>query len=129
MFVVDRDPARFLATISSFVQQVFPGDLLSALSSDTAPAVFPRLVRWSLLDLRRVTLVPPGHWLLLEDTASFRANLRFNGAGTAQNVESIPTTAGNVAFFSPQPIRGDAKLSLERYTDTDRSITAEMDAR
>jgi starch synthase (maltosyl-transferring) len=123
---VDGDPARFLSTISSFGSQVCPADLLSALSSTTSPAIFPRVVLWSLLDLRRVTLVPPGHWLLLEDTASFRANLRFNGSDTAQNVESIPTAAGNVAFFSPQPSPGDAKLSLERYTDADRNITAEI---
>ena len=37
---------------------------------------FPHVVTWTLLDARRVTLVPPGHWLLVEDSAPFRATLQ-----------------------------------------------------
>ena len=37
--------------------------------------MYPRVVSWTMIDSRRVTLVPPGHWLLIEDSAPFRAIL------------------------------------------------------
>ena len=38
--------------------------------------IFPRVIVWTLLDRRRVTPVPPGHWLLVEDSTPFRATLK-----------------------------------------------------
>ena len=49
--------------------------LADLLRADAAGKIFPRVVKWTLLDARRITLVPPGHWLLLEDPAPFRATL------------------------------------------------------
>jgi glycogen debranching enzyme/glycosidase len=37
--------------------------------------VFPCVVTWSTLDARRVTPVPPGYWLLVQDVVPFRATL------------------------------------------------------
>ncbi len=77
---------------------------ICCLKSD-AGKVFPRVVTWTLLDARRVTLVPPGHWLLIEDSAPFRADVANSKTGTGPNppihVQSIPAGKSHVACFCP----------------------------
>ncbi len=95
---------------------------------------FPRVVAWTLLDCRRVTLLAPGHWLLVQDTAPFRAALRPVGGGLPRNVESVPVRGGHAACFAPlleQPGGGlsgagqtDAELRLERYADREQHLKA-----
>ena len=119
---VDRDPAGFLATISSCNQNEFPTGLLDTASPPAVPLNFPQVVTWTLLDARRVTLVPHGHWLLLQDTVRFRASLSRRGAKTTQNVESILTSAGHVAWFPPRQISEDGILALERYAEKDSNV-------
>jgi hypothetical protein len=59
-------------------------------------------------------VVPQNHWLLVEDTAPFRAVL--NGSAAApQHVSSIRVGAKHIASFVPGQTAGDARLSLERY--------------
>jgi starch synthase (maltosyl-transferring) len=94
-----------------------------------------------LLDARRITLVPHGHWLLIEDSAPFRAELRIADCGLrnedtrAIHVQSIPAGKNHVAAFAPcdcsgtgvSPVSffaGDAKLFLECYATTSQKISA-----
>ena len=98
--------------------------------------VFPRVVTWTLLDARRVTLVPAGHWLLIEDSAPFRATLEMpnaecrvpNGKAGAIHVQSIPAGNIHVACFAPFVIRHssfeDAKLFIERHAATSQKVFA-----
>lgn len=80
---------------------------------------FPQVVTWSLLDTRRITLVPPNHWLLVQDEAPFRARLKIEGDETCRHAESIHVRDGFAACFPPLAKASDATLSLERY-GTDR---------
>ena len=98
---VNQLPARFLAAVSNLRQNAFPANFLSELNQPKADPNFPQVVLWSLLDAQRVTLVPPGHWLLLQDTVRFRAKLRSPSARTPQVVESIPAATGHIACFAP----------------------------
>ena len=55
---VDADPHAFLAQLTR-----------------TGDSTYAPVLEWSLADTRRVLLVPPGHWLLVRDTAPFKATL------------------------------------------------------
>ncbi|HWX19948.1 MAG TPA: amylo-alpha-1,6-glucosidase [Candidatus Binatia bacterium] len=111
---VERSPSGFLARIST----------LAHLPPSAVP--YPCVITWSLLDVRRITLVPPGHWLLVQDTAPFRAGLhsRSQDSPANQNVESIPVSDGHIACFAPRQSSTEATLKIERYADTAQHIQA-----
>src|SRR6185437_16028190 len=105
---VECSPKNFLAAISEFAAR--KGSIsLPELLSQGGQNIFPRVIHWTLIDARRITLVPPGHWLLIEDSAPFRATLEMRSTECdAQNetaavhVESIPAGNNHVACFAPQ---------------------------
>lgn len=121
---VDASPGLFLNLISRLAQESEPvsEDALDRLS-DGEP--FASVVNWSLGDARRVTPVPPGHWLLLQDPVPFRAALAGKGQ-SVQNVESLPVADGHVACFAPGQATGDAALSLERYASENQHLQATL---
>ncbi|MFN7138491.1 MAG: amylo-alpha-1,6-glucosidase, partial [Limisphaerales bacterium] len=134
--LVEANPAQFLANVSNLrsrgganaISGMEPsGALLSLLSS---PSEFPRVIRWELIDRRRITPVPPEHWLLLHDKTPFRATLKLAGEKREEHVESIAVHDGYVAFFAPaglskdRTISGDATIVLERYSSELREVTA-----
>ena len=121
--LVERGPADFLAAIPQLDEELLQTDLLAALEQALAKKLFPKIVRWSLGDRRRVKPVPPGHWLLLEDTSPFRATL-LNGTETPLHLQSIQVGASHLASFPPQESTGDARLTLERYADKDSHVQA-----
>ncbi|HLH54485.1 MAG TPA: amylo-alpha-1,6-glucosidase [Verrucomicrobiae bacterium] len=111
---VDEDPARFLGVLSG----IGPGKLSAAFVDELgagSPSAFPQVINWSLLDARRITLVPPGHWLLIQDTAPFRVALECGSTRLARRAGSVSTSIGHIAAFAPQESYGDALLQLERY--------------
>jgi starch synthase (maltosyl-transferring) len=125
---VERSPKNFLAAVAEFAARGAKTPFSQLLSDDQAPPIFPRVVVWTLLDHRRITLVPPDHWLLIEDGVPFRATLEVrNGKGegrTAQPVQSIAVRNGHIACFSPQANAAEAELALERYAAAARKISA-----
>jgi hypothetical protein len=84
------------------------------------------VVTWSLLDRNRTTPIPPGHWLLLEDTAPFRASLNCKDGKPARRVESIPVGTSHIAVFAPRVTPAEATLSLERFTEKDQHVQASV---
>ena len=116
--LVDEAPDRFLSAISA------PKPELTL--DKPLPESFPLVVTWTLLDSRRVTMIPPGHWLLIRDTLPFRAALNSKNHDPlgVQNVQSIPVHDGHVACVAPHQAPGDAQLLLERYGEKDQHIEA-----
>jgi starch synthase (maltosyl-transferring) len=110
---VERSPANFLAAASEFAARNATVSLTELLRDGDTQKVFPRVVIWTLLDSRRTILVPPGHWLLIEDNASFRVMLKT--PGQSQPVQSIAVRNSHVACFAPSATAADAELILERY--------------
>ncbi|MCI0745837.1 MAG: glycogen debranching enzyme N-terminal domain-containing protein, partial [Verrucomicrobia subdivision 3 bacterium] len=88
------------------------GELVTRHSSLATHRYAP-VVSWTLVDSRRITLVPPAHWLLVQDTAPFRATLETRER--ALHAESIQAVGGHFAVFGPTLATGDALLRLERY--------------
>ena len=103
-------------------------DFATLLTEASAQKVFPRVITWTLLDIRRVTLVPPGHWLLVEDSAPFRATLSPQTpdakSETPTHVQSIPAGNGHVACFAPRETAAEANLFLERHAAIAQKISA-----
>ena len=131
--LVEQSPFDLLAAIHHLDTKTLPDDLIAALEKALAEKSFPLVVRWSLVDRRRVTPVPPGHWLLIEDTVPFRAALEVRSAecgarneNAARHAESIVAGKLHIVCFPPREMAADAQLTLERYSENDRQVTADI---
>jgi starch synthase (maltosyl-transferring) len=126
---VGRSPKNFLAAASEFAAQNALTPFADVLLAVEGGKVFPRVVEWTLVDARRVTLVPSGHWLLLADPAPFRATLAMqNSESTIQNfavhVPSIAVGDRHLACFAPRESAAETELTVERYATTPQKISA-----
>jgi starch synthase (maltosyl-transferring) len=124
--MVDASAFRFLAAVQHLDRFRAKSNLISALQNALAASAFPQVIRWNLVDRRRITPVPPDHWLLIEDKTPFRASLHAANGARPQNIESIAAADGHVACFPPRNIFGDARLYLERYTENERQVEASI---
>jgi predicted glycogen debranching enzyme len=126
---VGQSPKNFLAAASEFTVRNAQVPLAELLVEVAAGKVFPRVVQWTLFDVRRITLVPPGHWLLIEDSAPFRATLENRNAKSriqnpATHVQSIAVGNNHVAAFAPRDSAAETELVLERYAATSPKVSA-----
>ena len=121
---VESSPENFLAAASEFVACKEKSSLAELLCDSEQQEIFPRIVKWTLLDARRVTLVPPGHWLLIEDSAPFRATLE--GQNLAVHAQSIAAGDRHIACFAPRDSSAETELILERYATASQKISAEI---
>jgi predicted glycogen debranching enzyme len=122
---VESSPENFLAASGEFAARETKAPLAGLLRETEAGKVFPRIVTWTLIDTRRVTLVPPGHWLLIEDSAPFRAELRNQNENTATiHVQSIAAGNSHVVCFAPRNSAAETELILERYAATSQKVSA-----
>jgi starch synthase (maltosyl-transferring) len=119
---VESSPENFLAAASEFTARNAKTPLADLLVEVEAGKIFPRVVKWTLLDARRITLVPPGHWLIVEDSAPFRATLEIQDL--AVHAQSIAVGDRHIASFAPRESAAETKLTLERFTATSQKISA-----
>ena len=122
---VDRNPAGFLAALRHIDLTRSPLDLVTALDSAIGRAGFAEVVVWERIDARRVTLVPPLHWLLIRDDVPFRASLTGDGRRPS-HVQSVHVANGFVAFFPPSVVAEDARVLLERYAPAETHVQADV---
>ncbi len=123
------DPARFLAIQSQLDHAMVQQDLLAALMAATKRDPFPQVAFWTPADRRRVLPVPPGHWLLLRDTAPFLATLTIEGEETSRHAQSVPVTGGYVVSFPPRvknEMGTDATLHFTRFVPEDAHVAASL---
>jgi predicted glycogen debranching enzyme len=120
--LVESGPAAFLAAVSNLDPAQVKEDVVAALQQAMAQNHFPPVAVWDLLSQQRITVVPQDHWLLLEDTAPFRATLKTN-SGTPQHTQAMRVDGRYIGVFVPGQERGEAELNLERYGTTITQIT------
>ena len=72
---VAAGPQQFLSSLSVVNPQVLKTDVIRALDEAAAAGAFPNVITWELIDARRITPIPPGHWLLVSDLSPFRATV------------------------------------------------------
>ena len=132
---VNASPKHFLSEISNLVAasrestgnfSKSKDELKSPALSQDAATNFPQVITWTLLDRRRITPVPPDHWLLLHDTVPFRATMRLEDFAELEHATSIEVADGHIAFFAPRKTDSavDARLATERYALSDQQIIA-----
>ncbi|HZF01245.1 MAG TPA: glycogen debranching enzyme N-terminal domain-containing protein, partial [Methylomirabilota bacterium] len=120
---VESSPENFLTAASEFAARETKIPLADLLRETAAGKIFPRVVVWALIDARRVTPVPANHWLLIKDSAQFRAELRIQNT-ISVHAQSIPSGENHIAVFAPREISADAELILEHYAATSQKISA-----
>jgi len=139
---VSAGPKDFLTAIGGLDRVLARKDLLAALDKARAENHFPKVVTWTLPDEGRITVVPPDHWLLIEDEAPFRASLSFGEQ--ARHTQSIQVGEVHIASFAagmrpdddelgrmgtmgrmPANV-GDAELRLERYAEVRPQVQAQI---
>jgi len=113
------DPAAFLAALAYVDPALARTDLPEAVRA--ARGGYPMVVEWGLQDLNRVVGLPPGHWLLIRDSAPFAVALRVPGLSPL-HLRSIPVRDGHVAAVAPallaKAIRPmEADIQLERFKE------------
>lgn len=119
---VDHDAKGFLGLLPYVDRPHTTADLLAALDAARGQKRLPQVVEWTLIDRRRITPVPPGHWLFIRDSVPFRVSLQSRRG--SRHAQSIAAQDGHIAFFPPRFTGGDAQLSLERYAITDHHVEA-----
>ncbi|HEV2320156.1 MAG TPA: glycogen debranching enzyme N-terminal domain-containing protein, partial [Verrucomicrobiae bacterium] len=120
---IEQSPRNFLAAASRLQGGESEAQFTELIEKSARGEIYPPVVTWTLIDRRRVTLVPAGHWLLIEDCAPFLAILQMQNGGTVRAV-SIPAGKEHVAVFAPRDVSSDAQLTLERYATMSQDITA-----
>ncbi|HAV65242.1 MAG TPA: amylo-alpha-1,6-glucosidase [Verrucomicrobiales bacterium] len=99
-----------------------PESLLTRLMGVESPAGYRPVVRWTSSDERRVTLVPPEHWLLIRLPGRFRCHVRLANEQVL-NLESTPGPQDWFAVVPPGQTAGDGTLVIKQFTDRAESLT------
>jgi len=123
---IHEDAHEFLGCVGHLDTARTHTDLAAAL--DTVKGQYPQVVTWTRLDRRRITPIPPGHWLLLQDDRPFRARLRCGQDGAQEVAEAIEVRDGFIACFAPRKpeVPFDAELEMERYASTTEISRAQV---
>ena len=123
---VAASPARFLAAVSALDSEAYHADILAGLM-EVDDGAFPNVIEWSLEDRRHITVVPDGHWLLLEDDVPFRCRLDVEGEKLPLRAESFRIGEKHYAWFRPRKgITARAEVSFERYAQEMPRLKADL---
>ncbi len=119
-----RDCAGYLSAATYLDTTIRGGDLVAELERHLDS--YRRVVTWRPADRRRVTPVPPDHWLLVEDEGPFRATRRTVAGPPPVHRQSILIEGRHIACFPPLPQPGTAHLELERYSAGEAHVNATL---
>ncbi|HVU26922.1 MAG TPA: amylo-alpha-1,6-glucosidase [Verrucomicrobiae bacterium] len=120
---VETSPQNFLAAASHLRGDESQSEFSTLIVQAARGKIFPNVITWTLIDARRITPVPVNHWLLLEDSAPFRAELKIENE-TPIHIQSIPSGKNFIVVFPPRENFAEAELILERYATTSQKISA-----
>ncbi|HEX5659651.1 MAG TPA: amylo-alpha-1,6-glucosidase [Polyangiales bacterium] len=122
--LVAKDPAAFLAAIGALDPTATRKDLLAALRATSAR--YPRVITFRAEHARRVTLVPPAHWLLVRDDYPFEVVLERGDDDLV--VRSTRVDDGHIAAIPPHDgeLERDLTLRLNRFQEEGTVIEAQL---
>jgi starch synthase (maltosyl-transferring) len=119
---IEKSPQNFLTAASHLHGNETQIEFSTFIQKAERKEIFPNVVTWTLIDARRVTLAPPNHWLLIEDTAPFRATVKIQDL--AIHIKSISIGEKHFSVFAPRENFADAGLILERFEAASQKISA-----
>jgi predicted glycogen debranching enzyme len=117
--LVKAGPVKFLAALPVLDPAEASENFETALQNALARETYPRVVVWEWADQRRVTLVPPDHWLLVCDAAPFQTTVRSANRDVIRHIFSFLIGDIQVTGVPPNVFSGDAQLVVERYAAED----------
>jgi len=120
---IELSPRNFLAAAARLKGGESQVQFAEFIQKAARDEIYPQVVTWTLIDRRRVTLVPAKHWLLIADSTPFQARLETPDTGTMR-VCSIPAGKEHVAVFAPRDVPADAQLVLERHAAASQQVSA-----
>jgi len=126
-----QDPGRFLAALPRLEPSVVSQNLLQAFLDAEAVKTYAPVLRWSAQDLNRVMLVPPGHWVLVEDPAPFEITLQRHEKSPL-HLRSTPWDGGHMSAITPgelshsSPHSEDVELVVDRFTEQGRRASGTL---
>jgi predicted glycogen debranching enzyme len=125
---IGKSPQHFLAAASRLAGGESQNGFAVLIGQAARAEIYPNVITWTMIDARRVTPIPANHWLVIEDSAPFRATLAFRGVdGKSQgtvHAQSIPAGKSFVALIEPRSIAAEGELLLERYAMNSQSVSA-----
>ena len=124
--VTSIGPERFLTSLADLDRASASQDLIRALLAAADQPAYPEVIHWALADQRRITLVPPNHWLLLSDPEPFDAVLTWDASLKPQRKSSVRIGPAYVLWFSPAQPPGEATLRLDRFSAGQTKIQARL---
>ena len=103
--VAGSNPITYLGALSRLKEQeVDCKNWLEQIRKEMLAPVYCPVVSWQLSDIRRITLLPKGHWLYFRNTQwPFQVQICSQEKRT-QVLHSVETELGHIAAFSPDEI-------------------------
>lgn len=101
-------------------------DLLGAIDDVLESNSYPQRILWSHEDKRRITPIPPHHWLIIQDPAPFRVSLFDAHDQPLEHHSSFPVQQGYLAYIPPGRTSGSAQLLLTRFCPDAERTTAQV---
>lgn len=123
---IASSPQNFLAAASHLKGGESPGQFSELITKAADGGIYPAVIVWTLIDRRRVTLVPAGHWLLVEDSQPFQAILRLQDSDEIIHSASVAAGNDHLVVFGPREMPADAELIVERYAAASQKISARV---
>jgi starch synthase (maltosyl-transferring) len=119
---MEASPLHFLAAAGELTGGESQAEFSSLIQKAARGEIFPAVVTWSLIDRRRVTMVPANHWLVVEDSMPFQATLRTPDAITL-HATAIVAGQNYIAVFAPCDVWADAELVMERHAAASQIVS------
>ncbi len=114
-----EDPEAFLAATFNLDPKAAARDLMSALAEARRALGYRPVVTLCAEDARRITLLPPDHWLLVRDAQPFEVAIE--ESGSARHLRSVSVDAGHVVAVPPRArAQGDSEAEAEITLHLDR---------
>ncbi|HEY1172605.1 MAG TPA: amylo-alpha-1,6-glucosidase [Verrucomicrobiae bacterium] len=120
------DPVRFLTLAAHVEPDAASKNLIAALRAAPVEQPYSPVIGWTEKDAKRVVIVPPHHWLLVEEKHPFRAWMEAGGQRRIGFQNSVQLDGHHIALFRVNESLGDAVLKLERFGPQPDLITASV---
>lgn len=121
-----EDPEAFLAATFTLNAASASADLLAALAKARRDLAYRPVITMRAEDARRITMIPPEHWLLVRDAQPFEIELA--EAGSVRHLRSVPVDEGHVVAVPPQAgdVEADLTLRLDRFGEQGPPVAAHL---
>lgn len=109
-----EDPEAFLAAANVLRERASAANLLGSLRAVRATLGYRPVVRFTPADARRITLVPPWHWVLVQDALPFEVEVRELVAGKpcVVHLRSVRIGAVHVVALPPEVQAEETEVQL-----------------